>query len=381
MSRTVPRVLLLVNELSLTGAPRLTMGLFQRLRGAASIRVVAEMPGHLESEYEAIGSVVVLDRYSSRATETTRLSAKVIARARDQLRQSITRLSCAFWRPDLTYVSTINALPMLDRIGRPASPVVLHVHERGLALRNFETLYPGLVQKIPSRYIAVSNVVADELVADFGILRSRISVVHPFVDVPSGMASQLRSQPGPIVVGGVGNPHWTKGVELWLLSCRAVADEMGPENVRFVWLGVRNSPASRQMQAMVTKLDLGGIVRLEPETHDPFSVMREFDILLVSSWEESASLATMEAMALGIPVVCFAGSGGPAEILGGTGVVIPAFAPQAAGEAIAAVARDESLRLTLRSKALARVKAEFDAEEVGAAWAQEVISLVAPRGS
>ena len=79
----------------------------------------------------------------------------------------------------------------------------------------------------------------------------------------------------------------------------------------------------------------------------------------MTSWEESASLVVLENMLLEKPVVCFAGSGGPPELLGDTGVIVEQFDPLVMAQAVAALARDPDKRARLGRAAHQRVKEEF----------------------
>ena len=88
------------------------------------------------------------------------------------------------------------------------------------------------------------------------------------------------------------------------------------------------------MRSMIDKLHLEDVVEYVPHTPDVKALYRAMDIFLMSSWEEPAGLVVLEAMALGTPVVCFKGSGGPPEEVADTGVVVEDFSPTAMADAI-----------------------------------------------
>jgi glycosyltransferase involved in cell wall biosynthesis len=83
------------------------------------------------------------------------------------------------------------------------------------------------------------------------------------------------------------------------------------------------------------------------------------DIFLMSSWEDPSPVVVLEAMALGRPVVCFQGSGGPPEELADTGVVVEDFSPVAMADAIESLAGAPDRRASLGAAARERVRQHF----------------------
>ncbi len=354
MTASCPRVLLLLHEMTLTGAPRLALSLFRSLRGDVSLRIVSIHPGPLNGAFRELGHVSTLSSVRRQGYQQAGIAGKAAARMRDQLEIVIAGRRCRSWRPTLNYVNTVEALPLVAELGMQGVPTLLHVHESSVALERFVAAHPGILAGLPNRYIAVSHVVADELTRRHGIPLTKIAVIPPFVDVPPAELSRAPSS-SPWVIGGVGNPHWTKGVDLWLLAAREVVSRLGEERVRLIWVGLRDNDEARHFRAMVRKLGLEDVVELHPETPDPFSAIARFDVLAMSSWEESASMTVLEAMACSVPVVCFGGSGGPAEEVGDAGVVVPDFSPAAMGEAIAGLLLDPGRRQKMAEVARARV--------------------------
>jgi glycosyltransferase involved in cell wall biosynthesis len=110
---------------------------------------------------------------------------------------------------------------------------------------------------------------------------------------------------------------------------------------------------------MIHKLHLEDVVQLAPHTPDPKALYGAMDIFLMSSWEESASIVVLEAMALGKPVVCFKGSGGPPEEVADTGVVVEDFSPTAMADAIETLAAAPDRRASLGAAARERARTRF----------------------
>jgi glycosyltransferase involved in cell wall biosynthesis len=90
--------------------------------------------------------------------------------------------------------------------------------------------------------------------------------------------------------------------------------------------------------------DLAGRVRLLGQVDDPVDRMRRWTVAVVPSVEpEAGPLVLLEAMSIGVPVVA-TDHGGPAEVLGEAGLLVPPRDPEAMAEAIAALLDDGALR-------------------------------------
>jgi glycosyltransferase involved in cell wall biosynthesis len=243
-------------------------------------------------------------------------------------------------------------------------PVVLHVHEIGSALAWFEREHPGLIRSVPARYAAISEAVARDLVGDYGLSADAIGVVPPYVlpaipDAPQAAESVDRR---PLIVGGAGKPSWTKGIDLWLLAAREAVDRLGAESLRFVWVGLRDDKEGLRFRSMIARLGLDSVVELVSETDRPYDQFARFDMFAMTSWEESASLVVLEAMAMGVPVICFAPTGGPAEEVGEAGIVIPEMSPRRMADAIVDLARSPQKRRAMGSAGADRVREQYRRE-------------------
>jgi glycosyltransferase involved in cell wall biosynthesis len=183
-----------------------------------------------------------------------------------------------------------------------------------------------------------------------------------------------------LVVGGAGNPSWTKGIDLWLLAAREATDRLGMDRLRFVWVGYRDNQAGLQFRTMISKLGLDDVVELVPETDRPYDHFARLDIFAVASWEESASLVVLEAMAAGAPVICFAPTGGPAEEVGDAGVVIPEISPHLMADAIVDLAGSPEKRLAMGRAGAERVRDQFPRAKSLAALVTVFDSAVSSRG-
>lgn len=369
---TQSNVLLVTNELSRSGAPLMALRIVEGLRDEVVIRCVSNRGGPLESDFRRQGALTVLHggpivRHApSLGLSETR---PVIGGIQARFASRLVSLPFSGPPPDLVYLNSAATLPVVQRmpwVTRRHCPIILHAHETGALLDTYAALSGDAITTLPDHFIAVSSHAANSLVDKHGVDPSRITVIPPFVDqawVESGLRSATPvtndGAARPMVIGGVGNPTWTKGPETWLQTAAELSRRQQSDRYRFEWLGVGENLAGQQFREMVTKLGLGGVVTARPPVDDPLPVMAEWDALLVSSWEESASLAALEAMALGKVVACFRETGGTAELVDQAGVVLDEFSPGLMAEALARTLDSPAEAARLGTAARDRVVAEF----------------------
>ncbi len=352
------RVLLLLHEMTLTGAPRVAMEAFTALRAAGKVEVqpVALHGGPMEQEcYERFGALWVV---SGEGQPSWRRAIR-LARRPSRRSALLNR-----FRPDLIYVNSVASLPLADLLGLPATgiPALLHVHELETHINHYARILPNLLTPWPRRYIAVSGAVRAALIRDHEIPAERISSIPAFTRIPEAPppTTPVTPAPGtPFVVGGCGKGMWRKGMESWLRMAVALSRRLGEDAVRFVWVGVTDDRDGLEFRETARKLGVDHLIDFVPVTKEPLKHFARFDAFAMTSWEEPFGLVVLEAMAMEKPVACFSGSGGPAEVVGETGVVIPDFDPNLMADALAALAAQPEKRREMGQAARARVLAQY----------------------
>jgi len=378
------RVLLLIHELSPTGAPKVALSAFERFTDAVELRTLAYLGGPLEARFKALGPTQTLVSYGWPGMSAPLSSLALFAghRALSLAKGRVWAGPLRRWQPDVIYINSVAALLAVRRLALPPAPVLLHVHELDHVLAPFMAHSPGLLRDLPTRYVAVSNAVAEALTARFRIDPQKVAVVPAFVDpAPSAppVAPPVRTDTR-CVVGGAGVINWCKGAQLWLLMAAEVKRLLGADRVRFVWVGVPDNEEGWQFEEMARKLFLTGDIEFVPFTRRPQDYYREFDVFALTSWEETASLALLENMLLERAVVCFAGSGGPVEFAGDAGVSIPIFSPVDMAEAVAALCADSARRFALGKAARQRVLDNFTADVQAPRILEEIRRLAVQPG-
>jgi glycosyltransferase involved in cell wall biosynthesis len=161
---------------------------------------------------------------------------------------------------------------------------------------------------------------------------------------------------GAPVVGTIGNLKPHKG-HPYLLEAAARIHDVLPE-VRFVVVG--HGPEEQDLRERTSRLGLDDVVRFAGFRTDAVEVAATFDVFVLSSLFEGLSIALLEAMALGKPVVVTSVGGLPEAVEHDKqGLVVPPGSSEALADAILGLLRDPSLRRRLGDEAVRR-STDFD---------------------
>lgn len=165
----------------------------------------------------------------------------------------------------------------------------------------------------------------------------------------------------PIAFLSVARLNLTKGHVYFLRALRRLADQ----GLAFHYKIVGDGPYRTEIEAEIAALDLGAHVTLtgalgQDRVHQ---ALQEADVFVLSSFGqgEAAPVAVMEAMAMGLPVIC-SRIGGTADMIeeGETGFLTPQCDVAALAEVAGRLARDEDLRLAVGGRARKAALEKFD---------------------
>jgi len=218
--------------------------------------------------------------------------------------------------------------------------------------------------------LAVSQGVKDYLVTQGGLNPAKVRVVANGVDA----AAIAAARPGPEVRQELGLPetvpviglvgrldHWGKG-HRELFEAMAALKERHPVCALIVGGGRRID----EVRALAAGLGLAGAVHFLGERPDVPDLLNAMDIFVLPSYSEGLSLALLEAMAAGKPVIATAVGGTPEVVTEGVnGLLIP---PRDAGALAGALARlltDPALAQRLGANARARVQEHYSLNRLG----------------
>lgn len=192
--------------------------------------------------------------------------------------------------------------------------------------------------------VAVSEDLKRFLVKEVGVRPERIKVVYNGVNVPQSHGStdaSFRSELGlrseDPVIGTVGSLYPVKGHKYLIEAAHLVLKNF--PRTTFLIIGRGELEVSLKEQAR--ELGLGAQVRFLGLRHDVPKLLPLMDVFIMPSLSEGLSLALLEAMAAGLPVVVTNVGGNPELVLDGeTGYLVPPCDPEALASRLIVLLQD-----------------------------------------
>lgn len=203
-----------------------------------------------------------------------------------------------------------------------------------------------LINRGSSRIVFVSDRLKENFSRKYGFsLKKSVtiyngvdtSVFQPAKDV--SLRKELGLGPENVLIGAVGNIRPAKGYECLIKAARLVCDTY-PE-CKFVIAGEGSGTLYEELLNLRKRLNLEGSVFFLGFREDTAKVLNNLDVFVLPSVSEGFSIATIEAMACGLPVVATC-SGGPEEIIsnGETGLLVEVGSSEQTALAIEGLFRD-----------------------------------------
>lgn len=193
----------------------------------------------------------------------------------------------------------------------------------------------------PTGLIHLANSVACSRAIQARYPATKPITVYNCAEVPQPFDRLTVPSSDPPQVLAIGTIQPLKGTDLFVQTAIKVCREH--PNVEFCWLGEGADFGSWRKNietaGLTHRIVFPGYVQA------PHLLLRRASVVFVPSRQESFSQVTAEAMCLGRKVVTFE-SGGPPEVLGGHGVVVPDFDTDAAADTILRLLRGPQDALT-----------------------------------
>lgn len=233
----------------------------------------------------------------------------------------------------------------------------------------------------PGRSVFVSAALLADLRPQLGLSAERCEVIHngvnirAFTGIRSGLRQRLGLSASDILVGAVGNIRSPKAYDVLLRAARSAANR-DPRLV-FVVAGEGGNDLARELEELHRQLQLGDRFRFLGLVDDIPEFLAGLDIFTIASRQEGFSIACVEAMAAGLPVVATR-SGGPESIVtdGVTGRLVPVDEPVRLADALIGLAGDDAARAAMGAAGRQRAEAEFSLERSVAAYGRLLDELL-----
>ena len=254
-------------------------------------------------------------------------------------------------RPHVVHANTLRTLPEARVARKLGLPIVVHVHElpppgakRTLTLRAAATTADVLV--------VVSEAVARVVRQHAG--GTPVLVAH------NGVAADAANHPrdGSPTVGSIGTVCRTKGTDVFL-EAASLARRNRPE-LAFEHIGQTGLDDDVEFERRISRL--AGAVHMLGRRPAAEGLER-WEIFVLASRQDAFPLATLEAMAAGVPVIATRVGGVPEQIEHlETGVLVEPEDPSALAEWIVRLHDDPGLREKMAAAAVDRVRELFTIE-------------------
>ena len=243
-------------------------------------------------------------------------------------------------------------------------PVVATVHGKNYYAEQLKRRLAYRFVSRASQMVTVSEDLKRFIVQEVGVEEHRVSVIYNGVDPTAplppdqlkAIRAELRLDEGGLVIGAVGSLYPVKG-HIHLI--RAL-----PEILRFcpgtVLLLVGRGEQEDALKAEVGKLGLDAYVRFLGFRDDVRVLLSLIDVFVLPSLSEGLSMALLEAMAAGKPVVATR-VGGNAELVveGDTGFLVDPQSPDSISDRVARILRDRTRAAHMGEHGLRRAQNLF----------------------
>ncbi|MGA8573162.1 MAG: glycosyltransferase [Desulfobaccales bacterium] len=218
--------------------------------------------------------------------------------------------------------------------------------------------------------LAVSQGVRDYLIEQCALDPAKVRVVANAIDLARIQEhrprAEVRRELGITeetrVVGLVGRlDHWGKGHRELFIALAGLKDRY-PLTALIIGGGRREA----ELRQLAAAMGLGPQVLFLGQRRDIPDLLAAMDILVLPSHSEGVSLALLEAMAAGLPVIATAVGGLPEVVTdAANGLLIPPRDPEALARALERLLADPNFARRLGEQARADMKAHYSLERLG----------------
>lgn len=318
-----PNALVVCHEASRTGAPILGWNLVQALSASHNVTVVLLSKGELVETFAADACLM------AGPFEPT----VILPIPMQRMIEAIERRGAL----DFAIVNSTESHPILSALNQAFVPSVMLVHEfpanvypagtmAGAMQRSAQVVFDAEVQRhaaleewpgITRRNQNVFHQGASEVPRTPG---SPVSLPEEAARKRETLYRRVKGAQGQPVVLGLGTVSMRKGVDLFIACAAAVAARLGPDRVRFIWIGhvPERHPDGNYPDWITDQVKRSGLARsyerLDP-VDDLDGAFAAADIVLSPSRLDPFPNVAMDAALAGLPLICFERANGFAEFL------------------------------------------------------------------
>ncbi len=150
----------------------------------------------------------------------------------------------------------------------------------------------------------VSEVLKQDMVENFGVAESKISVVYPGVDIPE--IKEMKTTKNPVTFGLLAPGFKIKGGFVFLKAMKILKGEGYEFRAKIIYPKFRKNIG---VQLLVKLYNLADRVEFLPYRENIVDFYNSIDVLVVPSLEDTFNLAALEAMACSKPCIASKNAG------------------------------------------------------------------------
>jgi glycosyltransferase involved in cell wall biosynthesis/regulator of replication initiation timing len=311
-------IIIVVHEASRTGAPVLGWNIARHLAAHYNLFVVALHGGPLLKDFEALSAGILYpsERERLQLVDIEYSLAKLLA-------------SRSF---KYAIINSCESRPAMQPLTRQLIPSVMLMHEFGSYVYPPDSLRAAF--DMASEIVFPAKIVADSALEMHPSLSERPIRILPqgLCVLPEAMgASPTHSlsavdalararDDGAFIVVAAGTVDFRKGVDLFLITAMAVAQQVGSDRVKFLWVGGGYRPEvdmaySVYLREQLERSELQHHVTFIEEASDLEPIYAIADAFLLASRLDPMPNVCIDAAYRGIPIVCFKNASGIADLL------------------------------------------------------------------
>lgn len=241
---------------------------------------------------------------------------------------------------------------------------VLHGQSDVPDAERFSSLKAAIIRRASRKIVFVSGRLQDQLRPRLRLAAAQCAVIPNGIDIKvfqperdRSIRAELGVSDDTTLIGAIGNIRKPKAYDVLLRAMRALLDHS--QRFHLVIAGDCANPLGGQLKQLKRDLGIETHVTFLGLRPDVSRILNNLDVFVLSSHTEGFSIACIEAMACGVPVVATR-SGGPEQILEDeAGLLVPTSDPEALAVAIERVISSKDLATALTARATKRVHEQY----------------------
>lgn len=225
-----------------------------------------------------------------------------------------------------------------------------------------------VIYRISGQVIAVSQEIKDIICQSFRLEESKVLVLKngiifdEGVSEPVDLKKEIFDSSNKLKLIAVGRLVPLKGFDILIKAVAEVVNQGFDDLLVLIVGGEKpNGGEQSRLQALIRNLNMDNYVRLLGLRHDVIGLMKACDIFVLPSRYEGLSLAMIEAMACGLPIVASNGPGLKDFISDlQNGLLFPVDDHMVLAKCILRLAEDKDLRIQLSRGARVSFEKNYD---------------------